>query len=42
MSILIRSLCVFAGANFGNKPEYREAARILGTLLAQSGIRCVY
>lgn len=42
MSLNIRSLCVFAGANFGNKPEYREAAQALGTLLAQSGIRCVY
>mgnify|MGYP003352277734 CR=1 FL=1 len=42
MSIPIRSLCVFAGANFGNKPEYREATQALGTLLAQSGIRCVY
>jgi uncharacterized protein (TIGR00730 family) len=42
MSIAISSLCVFAGANFGAKPEYRAAAEALGTLLAQSKIRCVY
>lgn len=42
MSVAISSLCVFAGANFGAKPDYREAAESLGRILAASNIRCVY
>ena len=42
MSLAITSLCVFAGANFGTKPEYRETAEGLGRMLAAQSIRCVY
>jgi uncharacterized protein (TIGR00730 family) len=38
----ITSLCVFAGANFGTRPEYRSSAESLGRLLASRAIRCVY
>lgn len=42
MATELTSLCVFAGANFGTKPDYRAAAESLGHLLGTSGIRCVY
>lgn len=42
MAIDLTSVCVFAGANFGAKPEYRSVAEALGSLLGTSGIRCVY
>ncbi len=35
-------ICVFSGSNPGRKPEYVEAARELGTALAQAGIGVVY
>lgn len=38
----IHSLCVFCGANTGSRPEYANAARATGTLLAQRGIRLIY
>jgi uncharacterized protein (TIGR00730 family) len=38
----IRSLCVFCGANFGTRPEYSKAAKTVGRLLAELGIRLVY
>jgi hypothetical protein len=38
----MNSLCVFCGATFGKRPEYTEAARELGRLLAAEGIRLVY
>jgi uncharacterized protein (TIGR00730 family) len=37
-----RSLCVFCGSRDGARPEYREAALALGTLLAARGITVVY
>jgi len=38
----LRRLCVFTGSSAGVRPEYREAARDLGRLLAQRGIGLVY
>ena len=38
----MRSLCVFCGANSGNRAEFSEAARELATLLVQKGIQLVY
>lgn len=38
----IRRLAVFCGSNPGARPEYVEAARSLGRLLAQRGIGIVY
>lgn len=38
----MKSLCVFCGSSFGNRPIYREAARQLGTLLAEREIGLVY
>src|SRR6476660_4200011 len=35
-------LCVFCGTNAGTRPDYRTAARELGTLLATEGIELVY
>jgi uncharacterized protein (TIGR00730 family) len=38
----IRRLAVFCGSNPGARPDYVEAARALGTLLAKGGIGVVY
>src|SRR5215212_1053316 len=38
----IERICVFCGSRPGNRPEYLEAARQLGSLLAQRGIGLVY
>lgn len=38
----MRSLCVFCGANFGTRPAYADAARLVGRMLAEKGIRLVY
>jgi len=38
----MRSLCVYCGSNTGNRPEFREAAEMVGRLLAEYGIRLVY
>jgi hypothetical protein len=38
----ISRLCVFCGTNAGSRPEYGEAARELGTLLAEECIELVY
>ena len=38
----IRSICVFCGSNSGARPQYADAARELGTLLARQGIGIVY
>ena len=38
----IRRICVFCGSRPGNRPEYVEAARKLGSLLAERGIGLVY
>jgi uncharacterized protein (TIGR00730 family) len=37
-----RRLCVFCGTNAGARPEYGQAARELGELLATEGIELVY
>jgi len=36
------SLCVFCGSSPGARPEYRDAARAFGQVLASRGIRLVY
>ncbi len=38
----ITSICVFCGSSTGNRPAYASAAKELGALLAQRGIRLVY
>lgn len=38
----IRRICVFCGSRPGNRPEYVDAARRLGSLLAERGIGLVY
>jgi uncharacterized protein (TIGR00730 family) len=38
----MRRICVFCGSNPGQRPEYAEAARALGALLAQRGLGLVY
>ncbi len=38
----MKRLCVFCGANAGNKPIYRAEAEKLGRLLAARGIELVY
>ena len=38
----MKSVCVFAGSNPGNRPAYLEAARRLGATLAARGIDLVY
>lgn len=38
----LRSVAVFCGSNFGNSPDYTEAASALGRELARRGIRLVY
>jgi uncharacterized protein (TIGR00730 family) len=38
----MKSICVYCGSNSGLRPAYAEAARSLGALLAQRGLRLVY
>lgn len=38
----MRSLCVFCGSNPGNRPEYLQAARAAGRLIAQRQLTLVY
>ncbi len=38
----MKRLCVFCGSNKGNRPEYADAAKGLGTLLAKQNIELVY
>jgi uncharacterized protein (TIGR00730 family) len=38
----IRRVCVFCGATDGNRPEYTQAGRELGALLAKNGLELVY
>jgi hypothetical protein len=40
--MIIQRVCVFCGSNPGNSPEYAEAARQLGTTLAERGLGVVY
>jgi uncharacterized protein (TIGR00730 family) len=42
MSAPLGRLCVFCGSNGGGRPDYLEAARALGRVLAQRGIGLVY
>ena len=42
MSMELGAVCVFCGCNRGARPEYEQAARDVGRLLAASGIRLVY
>ena len=37
-----RSICVYCGSQPGNRPVFADAARSLGTAMAQAGIRLVY
>ena len=38
----LRSLCVFCGSSFGDDPKWQQAARQLGSGLAEAGITLVY
>jgi uncharacterized protein (TIGR00730 family) len=38
----IRAICVYCGSGAGSNPEFVEAARDLGRILAENGIRLVY
>jgi uncharacterized protein (TIGR00730 family) len=38
----LRSICVYCGSNTGNDPEFAVAAKTLGRMMAESGIRLVY
>jgi len=38
----ISSICVFCGSSDGRDPTYRRAAEILGTAMAENGIRLIY
>jgi uncharacterized protein (TIGR00730 family) len=38
----LKRVCVFCGSSFGARPQYREAAEQLGTLLARRNIGLVY
>ena len=38
----MKNLCVLCGSQFGNRPEYEVAARLLGLELAGRGIRLIY
>jgi uncharacterized protein (TIGR00730 family) len=42
MSVDLAAVCVFCGSNRGANPEYEQAAREVGRLLAEEGIRLVY
>ena len=35
-------ICVYCGSSTGSGPEFAEAARALGTLLARNGLTLVY
>ena len=38
----MKSVCVFCGSSPGARPEYAEAARVLGQAIARRGWRLVY
>lgn len=38
----MRRVCVFCGSSAGNRPEYAQAARDLGRMLAERGLGLVY
>ena len=39
---MMRRVCVFCGANFGNLPQYRDAARAMGTALVEHDLELVF
>jgi uncharacterized protein (TIGR00730 family) len=38
----VQAVCVFCGSRVGSRPIYSEAARRLGTVVAERGLRLVY
>jgi len=38
----VKSVCIYCGSSPGNRPEYAEAARAMGRLLAERGLALVY
>lgn len=42
MSVNLDAVCVFCGSNRCARPEYEQAAKDVGRLLAEQGIRLVY
>lgn len=38
----MKRICVFAGSDLGNRPEYQEAAVQLGQELVKNGFELVY
>ncbi|MCJ2061865.1 TIGR00730 family Rossman fold protein [Methylobacterium sp. J-088] len=38
----VRTVCVYCGSGFGRDPAFRAAAEVLGTAIAQAGMRLVY
>jgi uncharacterized protein (TIGR00730 family) len=38
----IRSICVYCGSSSGHKPDYIEAAKLLGTAIGHNNLRLVY
>ncbi len=38
----MQAVCVFCGSSVGSRPTYPEAARRLGTVVAERGLRLVY
>lgn len=38
----MRSIAVFCGSSFGNRPEYTQCAQQLGQLLATRGVELIY
>ncbi len=42
MGVNLAVVCVFCGSNRGARPDYGQAAREVGRLLAEQGIRLVY
>src|SRR5258707_13120688 len=38
----LRSICVYCGSNTGDDPEFAVAAKALGRMMAEAGIRLVY
>ncbi|MEM8864262.1 MAG: TIGR00730 family Rossman fold protein [Planctomycetota bacterium] len=42
MLLAPQNICVFAASSLGDRPEFRDAAESLGTLLAERGCRLIY
>lgn len=38
----MKAICVFCGSSYGRSMKYKEAAKALGTFLAQSGMTLIY